>query len=94
MQVFAELCACTACSPPPPPCQWPGPFFFFRRGRSIDEGGHVSCFEGAGSIDMHMGGPLTRILVEVWLKSGHLCHWCGHLRGGQEAQEGDSLILR
>ena len=35
-----------------PPCQWPGPCFFFREGGSIGKGGHVSSFEG--------GGPLTR----------------------------------
>ena len=35
MQVFAELCACTACSPPPPHVNGPG---------------HFSSFEGGGPL--------------------------------------------
>ena len=38
--------------PPPPPCQWPGPCFFFRERGAICKGGHVSSFDE--------GGPLTR----------------------------------
>ena len=33
---------------PPPPCQWPGPCFFFREGGAICKGGHVSSFERGG----------------------------------------------
>ena len=33
----------------PPPCQWPGPCFFFREGGGgICKGGHVSSFKGGG----------------------------------------------
>ena len=48
----------------PPPCQWPGPCFFFREGGGISKGDDVSSFEGGGSIDTRTGGPLTRILVQ------------------------------
>ena len=41
---------------PPPPCHWPGPCFFFREGGAICKGGHVSPFEGGGSIDTRTGG--------------------------------------
>ena len=34
----------------PPPCQWPGPCFFFREGGSIGKGGHVSSFERGGPL--------------------------------------------
>ena len=52
-------------TPPTPPCQWPGPCFFFREGG----GGHWQggpCFffrEGGGALT-RTGGPLTRVLVK------------------------------
>ena len=73
--------------PPPPPCQWPGPCFFFREGGSMSKGGHVSAFEGGGGgIDTHMGGPLTQIVVKTPKKilCARICFslWHRCTRGG------------
>ena len=42
----------------------PGHVSSFEGGGSLDKGGHVSSFETGGSIDTRMGGPLSRILIE------------------------------
>ena len=39
-------------------------FLLSRGGGGIGKGGHVSSFEGGGSIDTHTGGPLIRVLVK------------------------------
>ena len=55
----------TTAPAPPPPCQWPGPCFFFREGGggALARGAMFLLSKG-GSIDTRTGGPLTQVLVK------------------------------
>ena len=44
----AQFCMLANYHPPPPPCQWPGPRFFFPKRGAIDRGGGMILHSGWG----------------------------------------------